>query len=54
MRSIVIKKVDKGSNIVILNREYYIKHAMRKLKNDKFYIECEEDLTTRINSSDVL
>ena len=47
MRSIVIKNVDKGSNIVLLNREYYIKHAKSQLKNDKFYIECEEDLTMK-------
>ena len=31
--SIVIKKADKGSNIVILDRNYYIKEAMRLLSD---------------------
>ena len=47
MKSIVIKKADKGSNIVILNREDYIKEAMRQLKNKQFYIECKENLTMK-------
>ena len=45
MRSIVIKKADKGSNIVILNREYYIKEAMRQLSDKKFYRQCSKNLT---------
>ena len=47
MRSIVIKKADKGSNVVILNREDYIQEAMRQLKNNQFYKECSENLTLK-------
>ena len=48
--SIVIKKADKGSNIVILDREYYIKEAMRQLSDKKFYKECTKDLTLEHHS----
>ena len=47
MRSVVIKKADKGSNVVILNRENYIQEAMRQLKNKQFYKECSENLTLK-------
>ena len=50
MRSIVIKKADKGSNIVILNREYYIKEAMRQLSDKKFYRKRSENLTLKHHS----
>ena len=43
--SIVIKKADKGSNIVIMDREFYVKEAMRQLTDKKFYKKCEKDLT---------
>ena len=43
--SIVIKKADKGSNIVIMDREFYIKEAMRQLSDTKFYKSCKENLT---------
>ena len=43
--SIVIKKADKGSNIVIMDREFYVKEAMRQLTDNKFYKKCEKDLT---------
>ena len=49
--STVIKKADKGSNIVILNREYYIKEAMRQLSDQKFYKECTKDLTLEHHST---
>ena len=49
--SIVIKKSDKGSNIVILDREYYIKEAMRQLSDKKFYKECTKDLTLEHHST---
>ena len=48
--SIVIKKADKGSSIVILDREYYIKEAMRQLSDKKFYKECKKDLTLEHHS----
>ena len=47
LKSIVIKKADKGSNVVILNRENYIQEAMRQLKNKQFYQECSENLTLK-------
>ena len=47
MRSMVIKKADKVSNVVILNREDYIQEAMRQLKNEQFYEECSENLTSK-------
>ena len=43
--SIVIKKADKGSNIVIMDREFYIKEALRQLTDKKFYTRCSKDLT---------
>ena len=49
--STVIKKADKGSNVVILNREYYIKEAMRQLSDKKFYKECTNDLTLEHHST---
>ena len=35
--SIVIKKADKGSNIVIMNKSDYIREGLRQLMNQKFY-----------------
>ena len=49
--SIVIKKADKGYNIVILNRDYYIKEAMRQLSDKKFYKECTKDHTLEHHST---
>ena len=49
--SIVIKKADKGSNIVILDRNFYIKEAMRQLSDKKFYKECTKDLTLEHHST---
>ena len=43
--SIVIKKADKGSNIVIMDREFYTKEALRQLTDTKFYTRCTRDLT---------
>ena len=48
--SIVIKKADKGSNIVIMDREFYIKEAMRQLSVTKFYKSCKENLTLEHHS----
>ena len=45
--SIVIKKADKGSNIVIQNRLDYIKEGIRQLSDSKFYTKCKEDLTMK-------
>ena len=42
---IVIKKADKGSSIVIMNRDDYIKEAETQLSDDKYYVETSRDLT---------
>ena len=42
---IVIKKADKGSSIVIMNRSDYVKEAERQLSDPKFYKEMKHDLT---------
>ena len=36
-KSIVIKKADKGSNLVIMNRDEYIAEVERQLNDTKFY-----------------
>ena len=48
--SIVIKKADKGSNIIIMDREVYVREAMRQLTDKKFYKRCEKDLTLEHHS----
>ena len=45
MRDIVIKPADKGSAVVIQDREDYINEAMRQLSNPVHYMPLEEDLT---------
>ena len=47
--SIIIKKADKGSNIVIMNREDYIAEGNRQLSDKKFYRKTYEDLTNEYN-----
>ncbi len=43
---IVIKKADKGSNVVIMDTDKYIQEGVRQLGDDKFYVQRDEDLTT--------
>jgi len=42
---IVIKKADKGSAVVIQNRDDYIDEGLRQLSNPNFYVETRDDLT---------
>ena len=42
---IIIKKADKGSNVVIMNREDYLKEAHRQLNDKKYYMKLDKDLT---------
>ena len=42
---IVIKKSDKGTNVVIMNRNDYIKEGNRQLDNTSFYRKMDHDLT---------
>ena len=46
-KSIVIKKADKGSSIVVMNRSDYIKEAEKQLSDKKFYKEIPLDLTIK-------
>ena len=41
--NIIIKKADKSSSVVIMNRSDYIKEVERQLKNDKYYQKLNED-----------
>ena len=43
--NIVIKKADKGSNIVIMNRKDYIEEGLRQLGDTKFYKSIETDIS---------
>ena len=41
--SIVIKKADKGSTVVIMNRDDYIAEVERQLNNSKFYKKLDDN-----------
>ena len=41
--TIVIKKADKGSNVVIMNRDDYIAEVERQLNDTKFYEKLDEN-----------
>ena len=45
---IIIKPADKGSAIVILDKQYYVKEGGRQLQNDYFYEETETDFTGEV------
>ena len=47
---IVIKKADKGSNIVLQNKSDYIKECMQQLGNKKFYMKLDCDMTAKFKS----
>jgi hypothetical protein len=47
--NIVIKPADKGSAVVIQNREDYITEGLRQLSDPSFYRETNEDLTSLHN-----
>jgi len=47
---IVIKPADKGSAVVIQNKEDYIQEGLRQLNDQNYYIEVNTDLTTEHNS----
>jgi hypothetical protein len=44
--NIVIKPADKGSAVVIQNREDYIAEGLRQLSDRDFYRETRDDLTS--------
>ncbi|XP_053391643.1 uncharacterized protein LOC128554386 [Mercenaria mercenaria] len=41
--TIVVKKADKGSSVVIMNRKDYISEAYRQLENNKYYKRLDEN-----------
>ena len=49
-RDIVIKPADKGGNIVIMNREDYIKEGLKQLSDTNYYEMLEEDPTQNYNN----
>ena len=49
-RDIVIKPADKGSAVVIQNKDDYISEGYRQLSDNNFYIEVQNDLTPVHNS----
>jgi hypothetical protein len=44
---IIIKPADKGSAVVVLDRQTYIQEALRQLNNPMYYQKMEEDLTPK-------
>ena len=44
--NIVIKKADKGSSVVVMNKSDYIREAERQLSDRNYYIPTEKDLTS--------
>ena len=46
-KSIVIKKADKGSAVVVQNRSDYIKEGLRQLSDQNFYRQTKSDLTSK-------
>ena len=44
--NIVIKKADKGSNVVIQNKSDFTKESLRQLSESKFYKQIDENLTS--------
>ena len=49
-RQITIKPADKGSGVVILNTNDYIREAFRQLSDISFYQALDTDLTSKISS----
>ena len=42
---IIIKKADKGSSIVVMNKNDYIQEGMRQLSDQNYYVEVPNDLS---------
>ncbi len=46
---IVVKKADKGSNIVIMRRDDYVAKGLKQLSDTKYYLPQSENLTQKHN-----
>ena len=44
-RDIIIKKADKGSSVVVMNKDDYIQEGLRQLSDTNYYIPQDEDRT---------
>ena len=44
---IIIKKADKGSNVVVQNRPDHIQECLRQLSDKRFYLKLDKDLTPK-------
>lgn len=42
--SLIIKPADKGSLVVIMDREQYVREAIRQLEDREFYEELQEPI----------
>ena len=47
-KNIIVKPADKGSAIVILNKQSYINEGQRQLHDTQFYEETDSDLTSEV------
>ena len=45
---IIIKKVDKGSAVVVMNTTDYLREAYRQLSDPRFYIKLDHDPTQEV------
>ena len=52
--NIVIKKADKGSSVVVMNKSDYIREAERQLSDRNYYIPTEKDLTSEYHEYQVI
>ena len=48
MKTLIIKPADKGSAIVILDKQSYINEGQRQLHNTQFYEETDSDHTGEV------
>ena len=46
-KNLIIKQVDKGGAIVLMNKDDYIKEGLRQLTDTRSYKEIDRDLTTK-------
>ena len=49
-KEIVIKKADKGSAVVVMNRKDYIREGYRQLSDEKFYKKLDSDPTPEVTT----
>ncbi len=50
MTDIIIKKADKGTATVVMNKSDYLKEGYRQLSDSAFYKKLDSDPTLRFNT----